>query len=144
VSIAGDVKAARSERGASLLEVLVAVAVAATAAFGAIGAQWSVLQADRALQNHTRAALIADAALELMRAGQGEALVLAAARRDAPRQLRDGTVNILRDGAGANVLFVGWSEPGDALGGERGTNCPRLSATRAGHVVRCVSVGYVP
>jgi Tfp pilus assembly protein PilV len=131
------------ERGSSLLEVLIAVAVAATTVLGATSAQWFMRQAERTSQSRVRAALIADSALELMRAGQGEAEALEAARQDASRHLYDGAATISRNSAGASVLIVGWSEPAGACGDAPAQECAALVVPRPGYVARCVSVGYL-
>jgi Tfp pilus assembly protein PilV len=131
------------ERGSTLFEVLVAVMVGALAIAGAMGAQWFALHADRDALHHTRAALILDATLELMRAGYSQTVAEEIAHREAFRHLPDGNAKFSGDAVGANVLTVWWHEPNPGLAYWSASDCSKYASLRAGQSVRCVSVGFL-
>ncbi|MCG1042687.1 hypothetical protein KQH60_09080 [Mycetohabitans sp. B8] len=128
--------------GATMIEAAVATALAAVAIVGA-GAAWqAIVRSDQALSNRMRAALIADAALELMRAGHPQSVALAFASRDASRQLLNGTVMVERDPDGAHVLILEWSEPA-ADTSQRAAACRGMTVPPDGYVRRCLSLGFL-
>ncbi|MCG1055465.1 hypothetical protein KQH49_11200 [Mycetohabitans sp. B5] len=128
--------------GATMIEAAIATALAAVAIVGA-GAAWqAMVRSDQALSNRMRAVLIADAALELMRAGHPQSVALAHASRDASRQLLDGTVTVERDPDGADVLILEWSEPA-ADASQRAAACRGTIMPPDGYVRRCLSLGFL-
>jgi Tfp pilus assembly protein PilV len=128
--------------GATMIEAAMATALAAVTIVG-VGAAWqAMVRSDQALSNRMRAALIADAALELMRAGHPQTVALAHASRDASRQLLDGTVTVERDPDGANVLMLEWSELATDAS-QRAAACRGTIVPPDGYVRRCLLLGFL-
>lgn len=129
-------------RGTTMVEAALVTALAAIVVAGAGAAQLEMLRADHALLNRMRAALIADSAIELMRAGQPRGIAIMLANRDASRQLLGGSAILSQDQDGINVLTVRWSELA-ANAPWHEAACQSTIGSPAGYVHRCVSVGFL-
>lgn len=113
-----------SQRGQSLLEVLVAVAVTAVTMLGLIAVQWSIARDARATFYREQAALVADAIAEAARAPNPNDAAIAQWRMRAANLLPKGDAGI-SGGAGLSFARATWawrdntvgnaSNPGDVI-----------------------------
>jgi hypothetical protein len=129
----------RIAAGTSLMEVLIALALAATAASGTMGAQWYALQSLRATHAHLRATLIADSTIELLRVGIPDVAVIARLRERAARELMSGTGAVSGPDGAVRRVELSWSDP---LRLTPGTG-PAVCETRvAGRAAQCLTVWF--
>jgi len=113
-----------SQRGQSLLEVLVAVAVTAVTVLGLIAVQWSIARDARAMFYREQAALVADAIAEAARAPNPNDAAIAQWRTRAANLLPKGDAGT-SGGAGLSFGRATWawrdslpasiSNPGDVI-----------------------------
>jgi type II secretory pathway component PulK len=129
----------RVAAGTSLIEVLIALALAATAASGTMGAQWYALQSLRATHAHLRAALIADSTIELLRVGVPDAAVSARLRERAARELMSGTGVVSGPGGAVRRVELRWSDPLRLMPDMGPTACETRAAARA---AQCLTVWF--
>ncbi|MFM0017860.1 prepilin-type N-terminal cleavage/methylation domain-containing protein [Paraburkholderia azotifigens] len=113
-----------SQRGQSLLEVLVAVAVTAVTVLGLIAVQWSIARDARAMFYREQAALVADAIAEAARVPNPNDAAIAQWRTRAANLLPKGDAGT-SSGAGLSYARATWawrdslpasiSNPGDVI-----------------------------
>lgn len=125
--------------GTSLMEVLIALALAATAASGTMGAQWYALQSQRATHAHLRAMLIADSTIELLRAGVPETAVIARLRERAARELTSGTGSVSGSGDAVRRVELSWSDP---LRPKPDTGSTLCETRVAGRAAQCLTAWF--
>ena len=123
---------AKSCAGSSLLEVLIALSLAAMIALAALSAQTQALRLMRSALEYRQAAWIADAAAEALRSGMSRELVRREWDRRSQLALPRGRFDIERQGADIDVLEVSWrvdrSPEGSACRG--GLACIRIAVAR--------------
>jgi type II secretory pathway component PulJ len=123
---------AKSCAGSSLLEVLIALSLAAMIALGAVSAQTQALRLMRSALQHRHAAWIADAAAEALRSGMPHEFVRREWDRRSQLALPHGRFDIERQGADVDVLEVSWlvdrSPEGTLCRG--GLACIRIAVAR--------------
>ena len=100
---------ARRCAGASLLEVLIAVALLAVSLLGVAAMQLAALGDERAQTNRARASWMAASMAEAMRLPERSSLVLAALRGYASVELPDAHISIVDDTAAVGAVAVRWA-----------------------------------
>ncbi|WP_323121787.1 type IV pilus modification PilV family protein [Burkholderia alba] len=121
-----------STRGGSLLEVMVAMMVLASAALGVIGAQLSIVRAERQAAWRAHALWIADSRAEAERSGAGT-------RADwdsAVAVLPAGRLVTVDAMPGVRTVTIRWNSP------EREAPVDARCATRFRAGVRCVALAF--
>jgi type II secretory pathway component PulJ len=123
---------AKSCAGSSLLEVLIALSLAAMIALGALSAQTQALRLMRSALEYRHAAWIADAAAEALRSGVSRELVRREWDRRSQLALPHGRFDIERQGADVEVLEVSWrvDRSPEGSGCRGGLACIRIAVAR--------------
>jgi len=138
---------ARSRRkghGATLLEVLVAVALMAVSSLGVISVQLSLARGHTEAAMHERAALIADSLAEAARGTTSEAMALEQWRAQASKMLPSVDLSIREQGGGLALSMVGWAAWWhDARGSaHRPAGCGEVAAAAFANI-SCASIAFV-
>ncbi len=126
-----------SNRGDSLIEVLIALALSAVTALGIIGAQLWLARNERALLAREMAVSIADSVVEGIRRDSDRDPVVAQWRARAEAALPDGGIDVLDRGNGVHVAVVKWRSP--ASGKDAEASCAEPGA---GAKLACVAVAF--
>jgi type IV pilus assembly protein PilV len=95
-------------RGDSLIEVMIALSIAAVTALGLVAMQSALAKAERTALLSERAALIADSIGEATRGSADSSAMLSRWRARAAALLPDGDIAILDRGNGVQVATVSW------------------------------------
>ncbi len=103
----------KANAGDSLIEVLIALSLAAVTALGVIAAQTWLARNERALLTRERAALIADSVADAIRSDADRILALAAWRGRASVMLPQGDVALLERGDNVRIVLVKWRSDAD-------------------------------
>lgn len=127
----------RFDRGDSLIEVLIALALAAVTALGVIGAQMWLARNERSMMMRGAAVSIADSVAEGIRRDADRDPVVAQWRARAAAVLPDGGIDVLDRGNGVHVAVVKWRSPAPAYGDEPACAEPGVGANLA-----CVAVAF--
>ncbi|AXE99431.1 prepilin-type N-terminal cleavage/methylation domain-containing protein [Paraburkholderia hospita] len=136
-----------SQRGQSLLEVLVAVAVTAVTVLGLIAVQLSIARGARAMSYREQAALVADAIAEAARAPNPNDAAIAQWRTRAANLLPKGDAGTSGGGAALSFARATWawrdnmprnaSNPGDMI--DMSASCGDADVPQG---VQCVAMAF--
>lgn len=113
--------------GGSLLEVVIALGIAALSLLGAMSSQLVAVRTERGAAERELASLIAASAADAMRDRSAGARALEYWRSQAARALPRGDITVRDGGSGAAFVVVRWALP--QMGAEarttRSSGCPR-------------------
>ena len=124
----------RAMRGASLIEVMVAVALLAVMMLAVAGSQISMMRAQRTMIWRERALCLADAQIERMRMAPDAHIGVSA---PATGLLPEGTITIGTGAGGVQLAIVGWRDD-DAAAPAR---CD--AASPSAQMLSCVRIPFV-
>lgn len=115
------------QRGGSLLEVVIALGIAALSLLGAISSQLVAVRAERSSAQRELASLIAASAADAMRDRSADARALEYWRSQAIRVLPRGDIAVHAGSSGAAFVAVRWALPrvGANERSTHSTGCPR-------------------
>jgi Tfp pilus assembly protein PilV len=125
-----------TQRGDSLIEVLIAISLTAITALGIIAAQTALARSERALLMRERATSIADSVAEGIRRDADRDTVVTLWRNRAASMLPDGDVTVLERGDDVHIAVVKWHANDDA---SSGSSCLE---PEAGAKLACVAVAF--
>lgn len=138
----GRFSRARLRTGASLLEVLIALALVASAILGAAAAQLAALRGASSAEHREQAAWIAASVAETMAAGQGLPFRMAHLRERAGAVIPGARVAIVDEATGLGAAVVHWPREPAQLeqGREPGQgSCSSLDNSAAS---RCIALPF--
>lgn len=125
------------DRGDSLIEVLIALALSAVTAFGIIGAQMWLARNERSMVMRETAVSIADSVVEGIRRDLDRDPVMAQWRTRAAAVLPEGGIDLLDRGNGVHVAVVKWRSPTSGNGDD-----PSCAEPGVGTKLACVTVAF--
>jgi type IV pilus assembly protein PilV len=121
------------QTGDSLIEVMIALALAAVTALGLVAVQSALARGERLALLRERATLIADSVAEGMRSDADRAAVLSQWQATASSMLPDGDIAVLDRADGVRVATVSWHAD------DRADPCPEPQAQP---LASCISVAF--
>ncbi|VXC38210.1 conserved hypothetical protein [Burkholderia sp. 8Y] len=122
-----------TQTGDSLIEVMIALALAAVTALGVVAVQSALARGERLALLRERATLIADSVAEGIRSDADRAAVLSHWQATASSTLPDGDVAVLDRADGVRVATVSWHAD------DRADPCPE---PQAHPLASCISVAF--
>ncbi|KQR85524.1 hypothetical protein ASG35_26795 [Burkholderia sp. Leaf177] len=125
------------DRGDSLIEVLIALALFAVTALGIIGAQVWLARNERSTMMRQAALSIADSVAEGIRRDADRDPIVAQWRTRAAAALPEGGIDVLDRGNGVHVAVVKWRSPASGNGDE-----PSCAEPGVGAKLACVTVAF--
>ncbi|WP_244847187.1 prepilin-type N-terminal cleavage/methylation domain-containing protein [Caballeronia sp. SL2Y3] len=121
------------QSGDSLIEVMIALALAAVTALGIVAVQSALARGERLALLRERATLIADSVAEGIRSDADRAAVLSQWQATASSTLPDGDVAVLDRADGVRVATVSWRAD------DRADPCPEPQAKP---LASCIAVAF--
>lgn len=125
------------DRGDSLIEVLIALALSAVTALGIIDAQMWLARNERSMVMREMAVSIADSVVEGIRRDADRDSIVAQWRLRAAAALPEGGIDVLDRGNGVHIAVVKWRSPASGNGDELSCAEPGVGAKLA-----CVTVAF--
>ncbi|WP_250499928.1 prepilin-type cleavage/methylation domain-containing protein [Caballeronia sp. GAWG1-5s-s] len=122
-----------TQSGDSLMEVMIALALAAVTALGIVAVQSALARGERLALLRERATLIADSVAEGIRSDADRAAVLSQWQAIASSTLPDGDVAVLDRADGVRVATVSWHAD------DRADPCPEPQARP---LTSCIAVAF--
>lgn len=133
---------ARRRAGTSLLEVLIALSLVASAVLGAAAAQLAALRGAGSAAHREQAAWIAASVAEAMAAGQGLSFRLAHMRERAGAVLPGARVSMVAEAGGAGTAVVQWPHEPDQPEQGRASRHGSCSPLDSGAPSRCIALPF--
>lgn len=140
--MSGRFSCARWSAGASLLEVLIALSLVASAILGAAAAQLAALRGAGSAAHREQAAWVAASVGEAMVAAQGLSFRVAHMRERAGAVLPGGRVAIVDEAGGLGAAVVHWPREPDLPEGGRAPRQAACSHLDNGAASRCVALPF--
>ncbi|WP_248320468.1 prepilin-type cleavage/methylation domain-containing protein [Caballeronia sp. Sq4a] len=122
-----------TQSGDSLMEVMIALALAAVTALGIVAVQSALARGERLALLRERATLIADSVAEGIRSDADRAAVLSQWQAIASSTLPDGDVAVLDRADGVRVATVSWHAD------DRADPCPEPQAKP---LASCIALAF--
>ncbi|MDR5855329.1 prepilin-type cleavage/methylation domain-containing protein [Caballeronia sp. LZ062] len=122
-----------TQTGDSLIEVMIALALAAVTALGLVAVQSTLARGERLALLRERATLIADSVAEGIRSDADRAAVLSQWQATAASTLPEGDVAVVDRADGVRVATVSWHAD------DRADPCPEPQAKP---LASCISVAF--
>ncbi|TAM55081.1 MAG: hypothetical protein EPN57_03470 [Paraburkholderia sp.] len=138
----GRFSPARCSTGASLLEVLIALSLVASAILGAAAAQLAALRGASSAAHREQAAWIAASVAETMAAGQGLSFRLAHMRERVGAVLPGARVAIVDEAGGLGAVVVHWPREVDLPEQGRAPRQGSCSSLDNSAASRCIALPF--